>query len=162
MGDFGSAPGQGILPVVSHFACGSWVGECASMCIVDHGSHGVQCSNFRSKGFNALQSTPSMRVTAPNTCVRNSSGNHFDLMSLFSGVLHDTPRPEHHCGLRMKHLTANQLVHSDHNLMGPPWMKDCIQVFIPSDNVRPDHIRLGNMSPIVGMCVPLNWVTSFF
>ena len=28
MGDFGSAPGQGILPVVRHFACGSGVGEC--------------------------------------------------------------------------------------------------------------------------------------
>ena len=31
-----------------------------------------------------------------------------------------------------------QLVHSDHNLMGPPWMKDCIQVFIPLDNVPPE------------------------
>ena len=27
VGDFGSAPGQVILPVVKHFACGSWVGE---------------------------------------------------------------------------------------------------------------------------------------
>ena len=31
-----------------------------------------------------------------------------------------------------------QLVHSDHNLMGPPWMKDCIQTFIPLDNVPPE------------------------
>ena len=31
-----------------------------------------------------------------------------------------------------------QLVQADHNLMGPPWMKDCIQVFIPLDNVRPE------------------------
>ena len=29
MEDFGSAPGQGILPLVRHFACGSWLGECA-------------------------------------------------------------------------------------------------------------------------------------
>ena len=28
MGNFRLAPGQGILPVVMHFACGSWVGEC--------------------------------------------------------------------------------------------------------------------------------------
>ena len=28
------------------------------------------------------------------------------LMSLFSGVLHDTPRLGHHCGLRTMHLTA--------------------------------------------------------
>ena len=28
MGDFWFAPGEGILPVVRHFACGSWVGEC--------------------------------------------------------------------------------------------------------------------------------------
>ena len=55
-----------------------------------------------------------------------------------------------------------QLVHSDHNLMGPRWMKDCIQVFIALDNFCPDHIRLGNMSPIVGMCVPWNRVTFFF
>ena len=31
-----------------------------------------------------------------------------------------------------------QLVHSDHNFVGPPWMKYCIQVFIPLDNVPPE------------------------
>ena len=64
-----------------------------------------------------------------------------------------------------------QLVHLDHNLMGPPWIKDCIQVFIPLDNMfLPSvlcksvwvHITLSNMSPIVRMCVPWNGVTSFF
>ena len=29
VGDFGLAPGQGIVPVVRHFACGSWVDEFA-------------------------------------------------------------------------------------------------------------------------------------
>ena len=32
------------------------------------------------------------------------------LMSLFCGVLHDTPRPGRHCGLRTKHLTATHRV----------------------------------------------------
>ena len=35
-------------------------------------------------------------------------------------------------------LDGYQWVHSDHNLMGPPWMKDCIQVFFPLDNVPPE------------------------
>ena len=44
-----------------------------------------------------------------------------------------------------------QLVHSDHNLMGPPWMKDCIQVFIPLDNVPPEcALQVGVGSHQVG------------
>ena len=88
-------------------------------------TQGVQCSNFRSMGFNALHSTPSMRVTTPNTC------DPWD---------------------------GYQLVHSDHNLMGPPWMKDCIQVFIPLDNVPPEcALQVGVGSHQVGQHESNRW-----
>ena len=51
-----------------------------------------------------------------------------------------------------------QLVHSDHNIMGPPWMKDCIQVFIPLDNVRPEcALQVGVGSHQVGQHESNRW-----
>ena len=51
-----------------------------------------------------------------------------------------------------------QLVHSDHNLMGPPWMKDCIQVFIPLDNVPPEcALQVGVGSHQVGQHESNRW-----
>ena len=51
-----------------------------------------------------------------------------------------------------------QLVHSDHNLMGPPWMKDCIQVFIPLDNVPAEcALQVGVGSHQVGQHESNRW-----
>ena len=52
------------------------------------------------------------------------------LMSLFSGVLHDTPRPGHHCGLKTKHLTAT------HPLPQCTWM-----------HIHPPNYHRQNASP---------------
>ena len=51
-----------------------------------------------------------------------------------------------------------QLVHSNHNLMGPPWMKNCIQVFVPLDNVRPEcALQVGVGSHQVGQHESNRW-----
>ena len=52
------------------------------------------------------------------------------LMSLFSGILHDTPLPGHHCGLRTKHLTAT------HGLPRCTWM-----------HIHPANYHRQNASP---------------
>ena len=51
-----------------------------------------------------------------------------------------------------------RLVHADHNLVGLPWMKDCIQVFIPLDDDRPEcALQVGVGSHQVGQHESNRW-----